>query len=159
MADYMFVELDNTTDKTELIKNFILDVKIATINITTLHRNIKGGSGEWITVHQKLSEYYYTMINYEDKVVEAFMSIGYKDKDIDNCDKIIAAGEYNVEDALSITRDILNYLLTSLIKLRENVELPNSVNSTFDGFEEWLNIESNYILKNSLNGSEVNTNE
>lgn len=150
MAEYMFVEVNENLNQDESISNLILKLKCASINLATLHRNIKGGDGEWMTVHQKLADYYFRMIDFEDKVIECLMSLGYKDQTINTCDYFIESKDFDLHTALTTAKDILKDLYDNVVSLRENIEFPDSANSTFDAFEEWLNIESNYILERSL---------
>lgn len=132
----------------KLAEELIRKIKVASINMKTLHRNIKGGN--WFRTHDLLREYYYALDHFEDDVIEVLMSIGMCDKSIAGSTDIIEARPYEAKEALCIAKKAINEINCCLVTLREEVCLPASVSTVFDELEHWCAIEAEYKLKNFL---------
>ena len=129
--------------------NLILSLKATVVNLKTLHRNLK--KGNWFEIHELLGDYYDKLDEFEDSIVENLMSLGFKDISLNNaCDNIIEAKPFNEREALTITKQMFDYILELLKIVREEIKLPSSVAPAFDELENYLQIEGNYKIKNYL---------
>ena len=151
MADYTFVleKRAITEEDVEPVKNLLVAFKVGALNLATLHWNVVGGN-EWFTVHEKLGDWYEMLHAFTDKIVETFLSIGFKDKSVKDADCILEARDYECKEAMQIAYDILVGLLAGIKSLREGLDLPNEINSVLDEIENWLSVEAKYKIERFL---------
>ena len=130
-------------------ENLILSLKATSVNLRTLHRNLE--SGDWFEIHELLGEYYDKIDEFEDSIVENLMSLGFKDVSLAKaCDNIIEPKSFNEKEALTITKQMFDYILELSKIVRKEINLPSSVAPAFDELENYLQIESNYKIKKYL---------
>lgn len=150
MSEYILTEIQEGLNKEELAQELIRLLKVVGINLKTLHRNLIGGEANWFQVHEQLNNYYWTIDHAEDTIVENLLGLGVKDKSIKGSEDILDCVPYTIGQAYEYTRKTFATLLTLISNLRENFELPSPILPVFDNFENFLHMEGNYKLNQSL---------
>ena len=98
-----------------------------------------------------LGDYYDKIDEFEDSIVENLMSLGFKDVSLAKaCDNIIEPKSFNEREALTITKQMFDYILELSKIVRKEINLPSSVAPAFDELENYLQIESNYKIRKYL---------
>lgn len=160
MQEYIITEIDNTCDAECLAQEFIRKIKVAVINLKTLHRNLKSGGSKWFQAHQILDNYTWMLNQAEDRIVENLIGLGIKDKSIKGSDDILEAKDYTEEEALDIVIGMFRDLLSLSMSVREALKESTGGASdllapVFDEFENTLHLEANYKLTKALDKEET----
>lgn len=128
----------------------ILSLKVTSLNLKTLHRNLTGG--DWFVIHPLIGDYYAKIDEFEDTIIENLMPLGVKDIEVrfDERAPIIEARNYEEHEAMGLTKAMFDNILNLTQEVRKEIDIPTSVAPIFDEIENWLHVESNYKLNKYL---------
>lgn len=142
--------------RNEYVSNLIGYLKICGQNLRTLHRHLIGGN--WFDDHERLSEYYEKIDDFEDSTVEAMLSLGFDDVSISEAGRIFMLLEnrdYETAEAFRLAHSYFVKLEDFFKDVMKHCSLPAGINSEFENMMYWLEIEANYKLKRFLSSADL----
>lgn len=104
-------------------QRLIAILKIVTENIRVLHRNLEGG--EWFPVHEKLGEYYATIDDIADDLIEIGLGQGIPETTIQEAIKIykpITADPRNAKTSLTLVKGYFTDIVALMMEIADDIE-------------------------------------
>lgn len=132
------------------MERLVSALKITQENLRVLHRNIHGK--DFFTAHNLLEDYYRTVGDMTDSIIEIFMSLGFTEPSMEKSCKSfdsLSGGRITVPNALALVRDMFLDLMSLMDKAKET--LPHDISDMLEEHKRWLRLEANYKIARLLN--------
>lgn len=131
------------------MEKLVSALKVTTQNLQVLHRNIYGK--DFFKAHELTEEYYRTLGDMTDDVIETFMSLGFIEPSIEKACKSfdsIPGGKITVPAAFLLIKEMFLELMTLIDNAKET--LPHDITDMLEEYKIFLRVETNYKINRFL---------